>query len=42
MINLATQLLGSGSNRRGRYLALVAFAALTVLAAFLGVDQTDW
>jgi hypothetical protein len=42
MISTVTSLLGAISNRRVRYLTLVAFAALVALAAFLGADQTDW
>jgi hypothetical protein len=41
MTNIAAQLIATISNRRARYVALVAFAALIVLAAFLGADQTD-
>jgi hypothetical protein len=41
MLTLVTQLLGSVSNQRHRYAVLAAFAALVVLAAFLGIDQTD-
>jgi hypothetical protein len=41
MINFASQLIGFVPNRRSRYVALVALAALVVLAAFLGIDQTD-
>jgi hypothetical protein len=41
MFSTVSQLLGSTSNRRTRYFALVALAALVVCAAFVGIDSTD-
>jgi hypothetical protein len=41
MINHVTQLTGSATSGRNRYLALAALAALVVLALFVGFDQTD-